>query len=67
MIICLKEKNIEFIDFGSFENEKVFYLSIVEKVVLEVKNNDYDWGIFICGIGIGMVIIVNKIYGICVV
>lgn len=44
LITRLKEKNIEFTDFGSFEDEKVLYPSIAEKVALEVKNNDYDRG-----------------------
>ncbi|EDN9714857.1 ribose 5-phosphate isomerase B [Listeria monocytogenes] len=60
----LKEKNIEFTDFGSFEDEKVLYPSIAEKVALEVKNNDFDRGILICGTGIGMAITANKIHGI---
>ncbi|HEL7317449.1 TPA: ribose 5-phosphate isomerase B [Listeria monocytogenes] len=64
LITSLKEKNIEFTDFGSFENEKVLYPSIAEKVALEVKNNDYDRGILICGTGIGMAITANKIHGI---
>ncbi|EAD1537865.1 RpiB/LacA/LacB family sugar-phosphate isomerase [Listeria monocytogenes] len=64
LITRLKEKNIEFTDFGSFENEKVLYPSIAEKVALEVKNNDYDRGILICGTGIGMAITANKIHGI---
>ncbi|ELK7956997.1 ribose 5-phosphate isomerase B [Listeria monocytogenes] len=64
LIARLKEKNIEFTDFGSFEDEKVLYPSIAEKVALEVKNNDYDRGILICGTGIGMAITANKIHGI---
>lgn len=64
LIAHLKEKNIKFTDFGSFENEKVLYPSIAEKVALEVKNNDYDRGILICGTGIGMAITANKIHGI---
>ncbi|EFS01337.1 ribose 5-phosphate isomerase B [Listeria seeligeri] len=64
LIARLKEKNIKFTDFGSFENEKVLYPSIAEKVALEVKNNDYDRGILICGTGIGMAITANKIHGI---
>ncbi|EAC4171530.1 ribose 5-phosphate isomerase B [Listeria monocytogenes] len=64
LIAHLKEKNIEFTDFGSFEDEKVLYPSIAEKVALEVKNNDFDRGILICGTGIGMAITANKIHGI---
>ncbi|EAG8560693.1 ribose 5-phosphate isomerase B [Listeria monocytogenes] len=64
LIVRLKEKNIEFTDFGSFEDEKVLYPSIAEKVALEVKNNDFDRGILICGTGIGMAITANKIHGI---
>ncbi|EAC2498914.1 ribose 5-phosphate isomerase B [Listeria monocytogenes] len=64
LIARLKEKNIKFTDFGSFEDEKVLYPSIAEKVALEVKNNDFDRGILICGTGIGMAITANKIHGI---
>ncbi|EAK8407057.1 ribose 5-phosphate isomerase B [Listeria monocytogenes] len=64
LIARLKEKNIEFTDFGSFEDEKILYPSIAEKVALEVKNNDFDRGILICGTGIGMAITANKIHGI---
>ncbi|OFG22177.1 ribose 5-phosphate isomerase B [Listeria monocytogenes] len=64
LIARLKEKNIEFTDFGSFEDEKVLYPSIAEKVAIEVKNNDFDRGILICGTGIGMAITANKIHGI---
>ncbi|EAG9321813.1 ribose 5-phosphate isomerase B [Listeria monocytogenes] len=64
LIARLKEKNIGFTDFGSFEDEKVLYPSIAEKVALEVKNNDFDRGILICGTGIGMAITANKIHGI---
>ncbi|EBF5151233.1 ribose 5-phosphate isomerase B [Listeria monocytogenes] len=64
LIARLKEKNIEFTDFGSFEDEKVLYPSIAERVALEVKNNDFDRGILICGTGIGMAITANKIHGI---
>ncbi|EAD8958879.1 ribose 5-phosphate isomerase B [Listeria monocytogenes] len=64
LIARLKEKNIEFTDFGSFEDEKVLYPSIAEKVALEVKNNDFDRGILICGTGIGMAITANKIHSI---
>ncbi|EMZ7515454.1 ribose 5-phosphate isomerase B [Listeria monocytogenes] len=64
LIARLKEKNIEFTDFGSFEDEKVLYPSIAEKVALEIKNNDFDRGILICGTGIGMAITANKIHGI---
>ncbi|MBC1482778.1 ribose 5-phosphate isomerase B [Listeria sp. FSL L7-1485] len=64
LIARLQEKNIECTDFGSFENEKVLYPSIAEKVALEVKNNGYDRGILICGTGIGMAITANKIHGI---
>ncbi len=65
LIAHLKEKNIEFTDFGSFEDEKVLYPSIDRKKQRQkVKNNDFDRGILICGTGIGMAITANKIHGI---
>ena len=60
----LKELNVEYIDFGC-ENEKfVDYPDIGFKVAIEVKNGKCDRGILICGTGIGMSIVANKVKGI---
>lgn len=64
VIEYLKEKGIEFTDFGSYENEKVLYPNIAEKVSKEIALENYHRGILICGTGIGMTIAANKVPGI---
>ena len=60
----LKELNVEYADFGC-ENEKtVDYPDIGIKVAIEVKSGKCDRGILICGTGIGMSVIANKVRGI---
>jgi len=60
----LKEKNIECIDFGSFDSSPVDYPIYAEKVANAVVKKECDFGILICGTGIGMSIAANKIKGI---
>lgn len=60
----LKEKNIEYVDFGSNEGETVYYPNVALKVGEEVANGSFDRGILICGTGIGMAITANKVPGI---
>lgn len=57
----LKELNIEYTDFGCNNEKPVDYPDIGFKVSGEVKNGRYDRGILICGTGIGMSIVANKI------
>lgn len=60
----LKERNIEFEDFGIYENKSVDYPDIAVKVANAVAGGDCDRGILVCGTGIGMSIAANKIHGI---
>ena len=60
----LKEKNIEYTDFGSNEGESIYYPNIALKVSEEIANGNFDRGILICGTGIGMAITANKVPGI---
>jgi ribose 5-phosphate isomerase B len=60
----LKELNIEYQDFGCNSERSVDYPDIGFKIAIEVKNRNYDKGILICGTGIGMSIVANKIKGI---
>ncbi|GAF75665.1 unnamed protein product [marine sediment metagenome] len=60
----LKELKVEYVDFGC-ENEKpVDYPDIGFKVAIDVKSGKYDRGILICGTGIGMSVVANKVRGI---
>ena len=60
----LEKLNIRFEDYGTFSKERVDYPDIAVKVACTVANNEHEMGILICGTGIGMSIVANKIPGI---
>jgi len=60
----LKELNIEFTDFGCDSEQPVDYPDIGFKVSNKVKNGNFNKGMLICGTGIGMSIVANKVDGI---
>ena len=60
----LQENGYEAEDFGCFNGESVDYNDYAVKVCQAVKDKQCDLGILICGTGIGMSIVANKIKGI---
>lgn len=60
----LEKKGIEYKDFGTFGKESVDYNDYAVAVSEAVVNKECDLGILICGTGIGMSIMANKIKGI---
>lgn len=64
----LKEKIIkdmpELIDFGTSSSESTDYPIYAFKIGEAVKNKKIDFGILICGSGIGMSIACNKVKGV---
>lgn len=60
----LKEKNIEYIDYGTESTDSVDYPDYALKLGEAIKNEEVDTGIAICGTGIGMSIALNKVPGI---
>ena len=64
IIRCLTQKGIESKDFGSFTAEPVDYPDIAASVGKAVVGGQCDFGILICGTGIGMSIAANKVKGI---
>jgi len=64
LIEVIKEKGIEYEDFGVYTTEKVDYPDIAKKVVPEVQKGNFDRAILICGTGVGMAICANKFKGI---
>lgn len=60
----LNSKNIEFKDFGTYTTESCDYPDIAEEVATNVANKEYDFGILVCGTGIGISIAANKVPGI---
>ena len=59
----LIKKGHEVIDFGPEKKEMVDYPVMAFKMAEEVVNNDYSFGIAICGTGIGISIACNKVKG----
>lgn len=60
----LKEKNIEVIRSGSLEGERVDYPDVAADLAGRLVKGEFDFGILICGTGIGISIAANKIKGI---
>jgi ribose 5-phosphate isomerase B len=60
----LREKNIDFTDFGCFTTEAVDYPDIGQAVGEAVAKGEYDRGIICCGTGIGISISANKVPGV---
>lgn len=60
----LKEKGVEYKDFGTYTQDSVDYNDYAETVCNAVVSGEFDRGILICGTGIGMSIVANKIKGI---
>jgi ribose 5-phosphate isomerase B len=60
----LKERGVEFTDFGSYDEKSVDYPEYAKKVCSVVKSGEYKFGILICGTGIGISITANRIKGI---
>ena len=56
----LKEKGIEFEDFGTFTKESVDYPLIAARVARKVAAGQADLGVLICTTGIGNSIAANK-------
>ena len=64
LIKYLEEKNIEVKDMGPFDDSRVDYPDYGHAVGHEVIDNKMDFGIVICGSGIGISISANKVKGI---
>ena len=64
LIEYLNKKGIEYVDFGCYDAKSVDYVDYGLKVANSVANKECDLGILICGTGIGMSIVANKVKGI---
>ena len=60
----LDERNLKYIDYGTYDEERTDYPIYARKVVESVQSGECDKGILICGTGFGMTIIANKFKGI---
>lgn len=60
----MEEKNIEVVDFGTYNTESVDYPDYGEVVAKAVIDGQVEKGVVICGTGIGISISANKVKGI---
>ena len=60
----LIKRGFEVKDFGTFSEESTDYNDYAKLVAESVRDNLYDRGILICGTGIGMSVMANKVSGI---
>ena len=59
--LYLNDKGIEYKDFGVHDTDSVNYAEIGGEVAKLVAKKDFEFGILICGTGIGMSIAANKV------
>lgn len=64
VISYLKEKHIEYIDFGTDSTDSVDYPLYAYRVASAVSRGECERGILCCGTGIGVSIAANKVKGI---
>lgn len=60
----LKEKGYECVDVGTYSTDSCDYPVIARAVTTKITTGETDRGILICGTGIGMSIVANKVKGI---
>lgn len=60
----LDELKVEYEDLGVYSSDPVDYPDVAVKVAEAVGRGDYERGILICGTGIGMAIVANKVPGV---
>ena len=64
LVDYLQKKGYEYKDFGTFTKDSCDYNDYAKPVAEAVARGEYDKGILICGTGIGMSIMANKVKGI---
>ena len=60
----LKKRKIAFKDLGTFSEESVDYPDIGKRVARAVASKKYKFGILVCGTGLGMSMVANRVKGI---
>lgn len=60
----LESRGFEVKDFGAYTKDSVDYPDIAEAVCKPVANGEFEFGVLVCGTGIGISIAANKIKGI---
>ena len=60
----LEELGCEVIDRGPANDDRVDYPDFAELVANDVAGGQADYGVLVCGTGIGMAVAANKVHGI---
>ncbi len=60
----LKDRNYEVFDVGCYSPESVDYPEYGAKAIEKILNKEVEYGILICGTGLGMSIFANRFSGI---
>jgi ribose 5-phosphate isomerase B len=60
----LSGRKVVFKDFGAYSEGSVDYPDIGKKVARAVASKKYKFGILVCGTGLGMSMVANKVKGI---
>lgn len=64
LIKYLKQKGFQVEDIGTNHEETVDYTDFAFEVGERVAKKEFDFGVLICGTGMGMVIAANKVKGV---
>ena len=64
IIAWLEKNNYEYKNFGTYSEASVDYPEYGKKVAHEVADGECEFGILICGTGIGISITANKVKGV---
>lgn len=60
----LEEKGHDVSDYGTYSNESIDYADFAYVAAKSVAEHNYNFGIIICGSGVGVSITANKVNGI---
>lgn len=64
VIAYIEAKGYQYEDFGTYSPDSVDYPDVALKVAQEVAKGSFQRGILLCGTGIGIGIVANKVPGI---
>lgn len=60
----LEELGYEVVDIGSYDDTPIDYPDVAEALAKEIAAGKYERGVLVCGTGIGMAMVANKIPGV---
>jgi ribose 5-phosphate isomerase B len=64
VVTTLRDLGASCRDFGTFDTTAVDYPDIAREIALLVAGGEYDRGVLVCGTGVGVCIVANKVNGI---